>query len=67
MHNPDLEDSNVKAVQSKLMSRGYSVGNCGADGFFGGGTLEAVKGFQRDSRLAVDGIVGVNTWNRLFG
>ncbi|OAA85390.1 peptidoglycan recognition protein family protein [Clostridium coskatii] len=65
--NPGLEDSNVKAVQEKLMIRGYSVGRCGADGFFGGGTLEAVKSFQRDSGLAVDGIVGINTWNRLFG
>ncbi|QXE19311.1 N-acetylmuramoyl-L-alanine amidase [Clostridium sp. 001] len=65
--NPGLEDNNVQAVQEKLMSRGYSIGRCGADGFFGGGTLEAVKDFQRDSGLAVDGIVGVNTWNKLFG
>ncbi|OBR96818.1 putative peptidoglycan binding domain protein [Clostridium ragsdalei P11] len=58
--NSNLEDNNVKAVQEKLMSKGYSVGRCGADGFLGGSTLEAVKGFQRDSGLAVDGIVGVN-------
>ncbi|URS74482.1 MULTISPECIES: peptidoglycan-binding domain-containing protein [Clostridium] len=29
--------------------------------------LEVVKNFQRDSGLAVDGIVGINTWNKLFG
>lgn len=64
--NPALEDNNVKDVQEKLMSRGYNVGRCGVDGFFGRGTLEAVESFQRDSGLAVDGIVGVNTWNKLF-
>ena len=35
------------------------------DGMFGPMTLEAVKQFQRERNLAVDGIVGKNTWAEL--
>lgn len=62
-----LKDDNVKAVQSMLIRKGYITGRCGADGYFGENTFEAVKRFQGDSGLMVDGIVGINTWNRLFG
>ncbi|MDU7252862.1 MAG: peptidoglycan-binding domain-containing protein, partial [Clostridium sp.] len=45
---------------------GYSVGICGADGYFGDGTLVAVRCFQRDCNLMIDGIIGENTWNRIM-
>ncbi|MCS4456017.1 peptidoglycan-binding protein [Clostridium botulinum] len=45
---------------------GYSVGKFGVDGYFGDGTLLAVKCFQRDCNLMIDGIVGENTWNRIM-
>ena len=64
--NCNLRDSNVKAVQNMLISKGYSVGMCGADGYFGENTFEALKRFQSNNGLMVDGIVGINTWNRLF-
>ena len=37
------------------------------DGIFGPMTEEAVKEFQSANKLAVDGIVGVKTWQKLAG
>ena len=37
-----------------------------ADGIFGTLTCEAVKQFQKENGLQVDGIVGDKTWNLLF-
>jgi peptidoglycan hydrolase-like protein with peptidoglycan-binding domain len=63
--NADKYDANVKTFQQKLISKGYDLGKCGADGYFGSITLAAVVKFQKANELAVDGIVGVNTWNRI--
>ena len=57
----------TRIVQKRLISLGYSVGSFGADGSFGAGTLAGVKAFQRACGLAVDGIVGRNTWRKLLG
>lgn len=38
-----------------------------ADGIFGAKTLAAVKAYQSKKGLAVDGIVGLNTWKALLG
>ena len=57
----------VKVCQSLLIMNGYSCGAYGADGAFGAATLSAVKKYQRAKGLAVDGIVGTNTWNALLG
>lgn len=51
----------VKDMQTKLIALGYSCGSCGADGDFGSGTLAAVKAFQQDYSLDVDGIYGEKT------
>ena len=49
----------VKTLQTNLNMLGY---NCGAaDGNFGAKTLAAVKAFQKDQKLVVDGIVGAGT------
>ena len=53
--------ANVKELQENLMSLGYSMPRYGADGDFGTETYEAVKKFQRDNKLEVDGVVGKNT------
>lgn len=49
----------VKAVQRAL--------HCYPDGIFGELTEEAVRHWQAKHNLAVDGIVGINTWQSLFG
>ncbi len=49
----------VKRLQMILNEMGYSLVG---DGIFGSNTEAAVKGFQKNSRLEVDGIVGPLTW-----
>lgn len=51
-------------LQQRLTAKGYGVGNI--DGIFGNKTLEAVKAFQIENNLAVDGIVGDKTWQKLI-
>lgn len=55
----------VTLLQTDLINRGYSLPKYGADGSFGNETVEAVKQFQRDWGLYVDGIVGPGTWDML--
>ena len=56
----------TKIIQRRLRAKGYSIGRAGVDGIFGRDTENAVKRFQRDNGLKVDGIVGRNTWKELF-
>ena len=60
------EGNGVKVLQTLLSAKGYSVGHCGADGDFGGDTDKAVKAYQKDNGLDVDGVVGQQTWNKLL-
>lgn len=55
----------VIELQNSLMKLGYSLPKFGADGDFGGETLDAVKKFQADKGLVVDGEVGNNTWKAI--
>jgi peptidoglycan hydrolase-like protein with peptidoglycan-binding domain len=57
----------VKKLQKALVDAGYDVGNTGIDGSFGSKTLAAVKQYQKDNGLKVDGIAGKNTLGALFG
>ena len=60
-----MKGSNVTMLQTMLMAHGYQLPKWGADGDFGNETLKAVKVFQKDRGLAVDGIVGPATWAAL--
>ncbi|MGV2620146.1 UNVERIFIED_CONTAM: N-acetylmuramoyl-L-alanine amidase [Halobacillus marinus] len=51
----------VRVLQRNLLKLGYSMGGYGADGSFGPATETAVKAFQRDQGLRVDGYYGPNT------
>ncbi len=53
----------VLIAQDDLNTLGFRTG--GLDGIFGSGTQNAVISYQRSRGLAVDGIVGCNTWRSL--
>ncbi|NES64081.1 MAG: peptidoglycan-binding protein [Okeania sp. SIO2D1] len=55
--------NDVERLQMTLNEMGYSLVR---DGIFGSNTEAAVKEFQKDSRLEVDGIVGPLTWYALM-
>lgn len=56
----------VVQLQSKLMKLGYDLGEFGADGSYGPVTDKAVKAFQRDHELVVDGVYGAKTRKALI-
>lgn len=55
--------NDVKALQRMLIGWGYDLA---VDGSFGTKTKKAVVSFQKAHGMAGDGIVGTNTYNRLF-
>ena len=55
--------ADVEALQGILKARGYTLGD--SLGIFGESTEAAVKRFQADTGLAVDGIAGPKTWAAL--
>lgn len=56
----------VEFVQGILDDLGYDLGSQGIDGKFGPDTMNAVKEYQRENNLKIDGIVGPETYNSLF-
>lgn len=52
----------VKELQEKLRILGYQIS---LDGIFGNQTSTAVRQFQQDEKLVVDGMVGTSTVNKL--
>lgn len=60
-----MRGDDVMQLQQRLLALGYwQVGD--ADGVFGPATAEAVKHFQTNNNLTVDGVVGQQTWAMLF-
>ena len=55
--------ADVTKLQTFLNSQGYDCGT--ADGIFGAKTEAAVRNFQRDHSLTVDGIAGRMTWTAI--
>jgi peptidoglycan hydrolase-like protein with peptidoglycan-binding domain len=53
----------VQTLQYLLRARHHGVT---VDGIFGPVTDNAVRSFQRENQLSVDGIVGANTWSALI-
>ena len=64
--SPNTKKGNSYAIQTILKRLGYTdVGS--VDGYFGPNTQKAVKQYQDDEGLSVDGIVGPKTWTKLGG
>ena len=63
--SPMMRGEDVAALQAALSARGIALK---VDGMFGQATDGSVRSFQRAARLSrVDGIVGPETWGKLFG
>ena len=61
--HPNMRGEKVLTVQKALINLGYTGSN--PDGIFGPNTEAAVKQFQKENNLSVDGIVGPNTMDKL--
>lgn len=60
-----MSGSDITYLQQRLTTIGYGAGT--VDGIFGMKTLEAVRAFQADYGLIIDGVVGAKTWAALEG
>src|SRR5205807_8442388 len=55
----------VRDVQHRLVAVGYSLPTTELGGSFGSLTAAAIRAFQQQRGLLVDGIVGAETWGEL--
>lgn len=62
--SPLMYGNDVKKVQARLNQLGYKAGS--VDGYYGNNTRNAVIRFQKAKGLSADGIVGPQTWKKLF-
>ena len=60
------EGEDVARLQKALLAAGYTQVRT-ADGIYGQWTYDAVRAFQKDHGLDVDGIAGRKTQNKLYG
>lgn len=60
------EGEDVKLMQQYLLQLGYDLGSYGADGDFGSATEKALKAFQKDKKLTMDGEYGPKSHDALM-
>ncbi len=63
LKNGDKDNIDIKVLQNELKYLKYYNGEI--DGIYGPKTEEAVRAYQKDNGLEVDGIVGVKTWSSM--
>jgi peptidoglycan hydrolase-like protein with peptidoglycan-binding domain len=63
---PLVQGDDVQQLQQALIRAGFDLGTSGADGIFGKGTDKALREFQQQKGITMDGIVGAET-RRLLG
>lgn len=63
---PGAKGGITKALQQMLIIKGMDIGTNSADGIFGSGTEGAIKRYQGQYKITVDGIVGKKTWEVVF-
>jgi peptidoglycan hydrolase-like protein with peptidoglycan-binding domain len=59
-----MSGADVTALQALLVAHGYTVN--AVNGVFDRSTDSAVRKYQADHGLAVDGIAGNNTWTSIL-
>jgi len=65
IHHQGDRGPEITDIQSRLLSLGAAVDAVECDGTFGPSTEAAVRWFQRERHLRVDGLVGPDTWEQL--
>ena len=60
-----MSGEDVRELQTDLLRLGYDLGRWGADGDFGDATEEALRQFQRDRKLQVNGTLDAATLSAL--
>lgn len=60
-----MSGSDVILIQKILVSQGYNIGKYGVDGRYGPDCEKAIRTFQSERDMVVDGIVGPKTWMML--
>ncbi|MFJ8587532.1 helix-turn-helix domain-containing protein [Streptomyces sp. NPDC093595] len=61
----DINSTGFDVVETQCLLREHGIDPGAADGLYSERTKEAVKRFQKERRLVVDGIVGPDTWREL--
>jgi hypothetical protein len=69
--SPNMQGGDILQWQQKMIEKGYNLGASGPsgkgdDGEFGPLSYKAAKEFQKGNGLKEDGIVGPDTWDKLF-
>ena len=57
------DNKQIAEIQKILKEKGYQIKD--SSGIFDESTLTAIKEFQKESKLAIDGIIGPKTWAAL--
>jgi hypothetical protein len=69
--SPNMQGADILQWQQKMIEKGYSLGDTGPsgkgdDGEFGPLSYKAAKEFQKQNGLKDDGIIGPDTWTKVF-
>ncbi|MFN9621852.1 MAG: peptidoglycan-binding protein [Cyanobacteriota bacterium] len=69
--SPNMQGGDILQWQQKMIEKGYRLGDTGPsekgdDGEFGPLCYKAAKEFQAKNGLKEDGIIGPDTWTKLF-
>lgn len=65
-YNPAIKSLYVEIAQKALISKKYSCGAHGDDGYFGKGTLQGVLNYQEENGLPQTGIIDSFVWTKLL-